>query len=222
MDTKALDGELVWLESQSTPTRPPSTPCSLPSLEPLTPLKDDVSDSSSPLSPPPLLSPSPDWSPFRPPLPLSQSDPFWSPPQLPVSIPTPQTPQHSSPPLLGSSSPPIPPPPEKTRFLQVHRPRGNDFDAHYLIARFPLGIRIWIGTRSGVQVARIEFETTATATQVLAKQGGEGGGWGRVYSLYAERVNEENRWWEQEGITCTDVKSYCRPPKYSRFWSRAE
>lgn len=213
MDTKALGGDLIWPESQSTPTRPPSTLCSLPSLKPLAPLKDNVSDSSSPLSPPPLLSPSPDWS--R----LPQSDPFWSPPQLPVSTPTPQTPEHPSPPLLGSSSPPTPPPPENTRFLQVHRPRGNDFDAHYLIARFPLGIRIWVGTRSGVQVARIEFETTATATQVLEKQGGEGGGQGRVYSLYAERVNEENRWWEQEGIICTDVKSYCRPPKP---WSRAE
>lgn len=87
------------------------------------------------------------------------------------------------------------------------------------MARFILAIRVWVGTRSGVQVARIEFENVTTAARVLEQQGGEGGGRNRVYSLYAERENEEHRWWEQEGVSCTDVKCYWGPTKSSIFWS---
>lgn len=209
------ESDQSWPESQYVP---PPTPCSLPLLEPQTPpFTNDPSVGSSPLSPPPLLSSSPVWgSPNNSSRTLSQFD-ILSPPYLPDSI---TTPWHSSPPQSGS---PflllLPPSGEGTRFLQAHHPRGNDFDANYLIARFILAIRVWVGTRSGVQVARIEFENVTTAARVLEQQGGEGGGRNRVYSLYAERENEEHRWWEQEGIVCTDVKCYSGPTKSSIFWS---
>lgn len=208
---EAPERDPIRLESQCIPQSPP-TPCSLPLLGPQTPcLMTKPSPSSSPLSPPPLLTPSPLWGSPNSSHTLSLFDPL-SPPQLPDSI---TTPLHLSP---RSSSLLLPPSPERTRFLQAHHPRGNDFDTNYLIARFILAIRVWVGTRSGIQVARIEFETAAIAAQVLEQQGGEGGGRNRAYSLYAERENEEHRWWEQEGITCMDVKSYWGPTKSSIFW----
>lgn len=199
---EAPERDPIRLESQYIP-QSPSTPCSLPLLGP--PLMTKTSPSSSPLSPPPLLTSSPLWGSPNSSHTLSLFDPL-------------SPPLHSSPPLSGSSSLLFPSSPERTKFLQAHHPRGNDFDTNYLIARFILAIRIWVGTRSGVQVARIEFETATIAAQVLEQQGGEGGGRNRAYSLYAEREDEEHKWWEQEGITCMDVKSYWGPTKSSIFW----
>lgn len=207
METEAPESNPIELKSHFSTAELSSTPYSLPSSSPRTPPpKYKETDGSSPLSTPPLLPSPPFWGSFHT---LSQSDSSLSPPQPPALFPTLQASQQLS---------PGPPPPEKTNFLQVHSPRGNDFDTNYLVARFLLAIRIWIGTRSGVQVARIEFETATIATQVLGQQGGEGGGQNRAYSLYAERENEY-KWWEEGEITCTDVKSYWRSPKFSEFRS---
>lgn len=66
----------------------------------------------------------------------------------------------------------------------------------YLLARFPVAVRIWASIGPGIVAARIEFESVDVAVRVLEQHGGDDAWRMGSYGLEMEMEREGNRWWE--------------------------